>query len=415
MALANVSFLAGGETGNINEWDVTTSAAINSTSPITGNYDFKIGPGGGSITSQSGTYTGSVGTMRCRFNVSVIEASGSHQVASFFGATLPIGYVYAKATGSGKFDIEVQAVGGTLVSVTTGSALSEGTTYLLEARYTQGGGSNGKMEARIDGGTIGASTDGTETDAPTRLRIYGASALAGEYFYVDDVIQLDSSTLPGAGQIEALRPDGDSADSGEDEFQDEGGAAQTYDSVNQDPLAEAQYAIESSQVDADHRQLWTLTTIASVGTINHVRIGIQANRGNGSATEHRIRSKVSTPENSADLVLDGTSRYYTFAPTTQPSSQGELDSYQAGVWRNAGGREFNCYELWVMVDYTPSEAGVDVTVNEYLITKLLWFWLLVGFFFHNPHLTTTRRELLGLSVFDEGPDEKPMKSRKGKS
>jgi hypothetical protein len=255
---------------------------------------------------------------------------------------------------------------------------------LLEARFTQGSGTDAKLEARVDGGSIGTSDDGTSANAPDNFWLSAGATASGGYAYFDDVIALDSSTLPDAGQIEAIRADGDSSDSGEDEWGVGAGPAQTYDKVNEDPLDENFYAIESAQNDADHRQLWTLgtiasvgtinhvrigiqaqrgATIASVGTINHVRIGIQAQRGAGSGTEHRIRSKVSTAENSADLGLTTSSIYYVFDPTTQPSNQSELDSYQTGVWRNDGGREFYCFEQWVMVDYTPG-GGPETAIQD---------------------------------------------------
>jgi hypothetical protein len=226
---------------------------------------------------------------------------------------------------------------------------------MVEVRYKTGTGSNAELEVRVNGVSEATSNDGTLTTDFQKLTVRDPHGATGNAF-IDDIFWRDHTGWVGAGQIEALRMDADSGDSGEDEWEDEAANATTYDAVNQDPLTEANYAIESSQADADHRQLWTLGT-TTIGTINHVRIGIQAARGNGSATEHRIRSKVSTPENSADLGLDGTSRYYTFDPTTQPSNQSELDSYQTGVWRNSGGREFNCYEQWVMVDYTPAAVS----------------------------------------------------------
>jgi hypothetical protein len=355
MALSNVAFLAGGETGNTNEWPtVGGTVAIEETVVYTGSYSIRVSSASSNYIESGSVFSAAEVRVRLRFYIST-SASGVQTIGGFRdSADVSVGYAYIDGSGN---DYDLLITGFNSSNATVATDLSDGQWYRLELRYKQGSGVDAEIGAKLDGATEVTVTDGQSTSVADYLRFQGGAADSGAYIYIDDVLGVDAATWPGNGQIEALRPDGDSADSGEDEWEDEGGAAQTYDSVNQDPLTEAQYAIESSQVDADHRQLWGLTSIASVGTINHVRIGIQANRGNGSGTEHRIRSKVSTPENSADLLLDGTSRYYTFDPTTQPSNQSELDSYQAGVWRDSGGREFNCYEQWVMVDYTPSAGG----------------------------------------------------------
>lgn len=356
MAYSNVALLSGFETQSSAEWD-TFVGSIDATDERTGVYCADLA-NTGVLGSPGGIFTGSSATCRLYFKATDFETTV--QAIFLFRDSTPteLGRVSVQKNGS-TFDVFVLVTNGTQQTVGTGYAFN--VYHCLEVKYIQGSGSDATIEAKMNSGSAVASDDGNLTLAPDDFEVYGSNAVPnGENIYIDDVIAFDSGIYPGPGQIETLRAEGDSGDSGEDEWEGEDAGGDTYDNVSEDPLDETHWAIESLQNDPDHRQLWTLPTISSVGTINHVKIYIQAERGSGSGTEHRMRSKVSTPENSADLALTTVSLFYMWSPTTQPSSQSELDGYQAGVWRDDGGREFYCYEQWVMVDYTPGAPPSEV-------------------------------------------------------
>jgi hypothetical protein len=491
---ADFNNMAGAEVGSLVELDANTGTVTAETSPVrTGGYAYKLAP-----SSTAEVYGSAIGTPvywchRFAFRVSYIgELTKIAEVGVNFIAAGPVlGTVELLATGKLKLTAGAQ-------SGESSTTIAVDTYYVAEVRHSVST-QNDTTDLYINNTSEVNLSGHDQISLPKDIRFHNEMS-SGRFVYIDDFYtETRSSGNVGAGQIEALRADADSGDAGEDEFQDQGAGSATYDDVSDTPTDDTTYAIESSQGDADHRQLWELSIhtmglfddstpldpegvwtgdanafdgddataattntggtkdlnelqgdgvgitarteaiasvvlIAKIGstsvattthveiftdgrgeslgsvsingnvtqtkritlsvpsggwswakvaaleavcyvtqggvgtasvyivqvlvfaelavdTINHVRIGLWAMRGSGSGTEHRIRSKVSTAENSADLGLTTGYAYYIFDPATQPSNQSELDSYQAGVWRNSGGREYYAADQWVMVDY----------------------------------------------------------------
>jgi len=352
-----MAWLAGIESGNLGEF-ITATGSVDSTTKRTGNYALKCT---GNCFSPLAIFAADEVSVRYYVRVNGTVGSTEEKISDVRSDTgQSTGAVGIKHVDTNNFEILITNNDGTDWTQVE-SSVSKDEWHLIEVTVKKdpsGGGSNGEIHCRVDGGTTADVTNGGAGQQPDELKMDNANG--AENIWFDDIFAKDVFTFLGAGQIDAQRADEDSGDSGEDEFEDEAANAETFSAVNQDPIDETEYAIESSQVDANHQQLWGLTSIPNVGTINLVTVSCQAARGNGSGTEHRLRAKVSTSENSADLALDGTSRYKTFNPSTVPTNQSEIDNFQAGAWRNAGGREFFCYEHWVMVDHVPAVGGAVV-------------------------------------------------------
>jgi hypothetical protein len=347
--MADLPLIYGAETKALIEGSSFSGVAVETTIKRTGAASYKHT---GVAAGESLLWDSGISPIWCRFYFRFPSAPGSDVRILEVRGTSSTDICSIIITANRK--LKAFAEGGT-ESAEGSTVLATDEWHLIECKFTKGTGTDTSIEVFVEGSSEVSSTDGTVIVDARRIRT--RVDLASWVSYLDD-IHISSTALPGAGQIEVMRPDGDSGDSGEDEFEDEAANASTWEAVSEDPLSETEYAIESSQADADHRQLWTLDSL-SADTVNAVNVTIWAKRGNGGATEHRIRSKVSTAENSADLGLGASAAYYSYAPSTQPTAA-QLSTFQAGVWRDNGGREFFCYEHYVMVDHTPSGVVPNV-------------------------------------------------------
>ena len=338
--------LSGLECSSLAEWNTASGGSVVGSPVRTGNYALRLG------NAEHVEYDGTSGQaeygriyFRKNANPST-EINILHLRAGI--SDEDCADIFIDSSG----ELQGQAIGGTKQS---GPTLDDDEWYRIEWRYAVPG---NRLDWWVAGVKQTTST-GTAAFTVDVLHLFGNDST--NYFYYDDC-RTDENALPGVGQIEALRPEGDSDTAGFDEFEDESANAETFSAVNHDPVEEAEYAIETDQGDSNHNQLWKLPTIADVGTINHIRLGVWAERGSGSGTNHYMRGDNGGNVSTQEIALSTSYEYHTvdpidFSEPSTPNTQGELDAYEAGVRRNAGGREYYVAEYWVMVDYTPGAAG----------------------------------------------------------
>jgi hypothetical protein len=218
----------------------------------------------------------------------------------------------------------------------------------IEFRYKLGTGANAEAEVLLEGVSEASSTDGTITVNAVTGTLQHPSG-EGAVGKVDDP-RIDSGTVwPGAGQCEVMRPNA---------VGDEDGFTGTFADIDDDAPGPNDSTGRTESGSAPIPFTNHLTTV-TVGTINHVRLGVRASRTNGPGRTHHIRAdNGGTPENSGDLVLTNSVAYYTFDPSTEvPANQSDIDGFQAGGDQSAvGGRQMTITELYVMVDQTPGAA-----------------------------------------------------------
>lgn len=350
-----VLHILGLETGDTTEFTSINSGTIDDTIKRSGNHSLKDGS---SAKKDFAAQDNAVTRLGFRFG----SAPGSSLEFATYNA------IGAAAGGQARYFLETdrtvsaQADGDTKQTGSTQLGLD--TWHLIEVRYAKGTGSDAVAEIKVNGSVEATSSSGTGTDQVDQINL---ETFAASPAYLDDVRIDSGSTYPGDGKIEALRPNADSSDSGEDEFT-ASGTEPSWDEVDDDPLDDTSFA-DSSSGAGEVDQLWEQTTIASVGTINHVRVGVRAQRQNGAGRTHHIRWKNAggTAENSADLGLGTAFAYFIYDPTDQPASQSDLDGCQAGGAVDAsGGRVMELSECYVMVDYTP---GAPTTAIQDIIGR----------------------------------------------
>jgi hypothetical protein len=332
-----VLWIAAHAVGNLTEYSSSGGgASASQTNPRTAGWCLDI-PNSGFVTK---TFTSS-SEVRWRWyfrlstapsvqtEIGVFRDSGGSKVARLFLNT--------------DRTLSVLAVGGTTANGSTAMTLN--TYERIEFRYKLGTGANAEAEVLLEGVSEASSTDGTATvNAVTmNLQLPGGEGAVAK---ADD-LRIDSGTVwPGAGQCDVIRPNA---------VGDEDGFTGTFADIDDDAPGPNDGTGRTESGSAPIPFVNNLTT-ATIGTINHVRIGVRASRSNGGGRTHHIRAdNGGTPENSSDLGLTGSVAYYTFDPSTEvPSTQGQVDGFQAGGDQSAvGGRQMTITELYVMIDHTP--------------------------------------------------------------
>ncbi len=239
----------------------------------------------------------------------------------------------------------------------------------MEVNLQAGSGSNGVIHVKVDGVTFVNDTAATFTANLDYGQVNPAGS-SGVLDYVDDVIAVDTNDFPGAGRIEALRPNALTA--GEDDFTIVGGDTNKWEAVDDDPLDDDTY-LELTSTPAGDQEL-NLTTIASVGTINATKSAWRGNRSGGGATTMRLHSQDSDeiPQNAlASAFLQGTFSYFELLDFAPPANQTELDRWQVKLSKLSGGRDMDVSEVWIMVDHTPAAAAVSLVVPSRMSPAIL--------------------------------------------
>ena len=356
-AWAGVVYIYGAETGLGAELSGCSSCVIESASPIrTGNYSLEQNT---TATAEDAVTCGSTCTFRGYFQFDTAPSSDDDDLWEFrSGGAAVCGFSMDTDR-----TVDALAAGGTRQESAT--ALSTGTWYRIEMQYIAGSGSNAVCTLRVDGTEEASSTDGTATGNPDMFR--WGRITAGTY-HVDDFLMRDDSTWPGAGQIEAIRPN-DAGGEAASDWQNSAAAACTVGTADSDDSATncsseidnviastADYIIRTNSGAGDI--LFDMTTIASVGTINAAHwVAYMEQASGGPSTTHAAKLEVNgTPESSGDLAPGTTPEVHTYDPTTEPTTQALLDNTRLGGAHD-GAQDYQIFELWLMVDRTPAAGG----------------------------------------------------------
>jgi hypothetical protein len=333
--------------GNLTEYSSSGGgASASQTNPRTAGWCLDL-PSGGFVTL---SFTSS-SEARWRFYWRLSTApSAQTQIANFRdGGGSKVAELFLNSDRT----LSVLATGGTTANGSTAMTLN--TYERIEFRYKAGSGSNAEAEVLLEGVSEASDNTGTATANTEKMNL-DTPVAEGSVAKVDD-LRIDSGTVwPGAGQCEVMRPNA---------VGDEDGFSGTFADIDDDAPGPNDGTGRTESGSAPIPFVNNLTT-ATIGTINHVRIGVRAGRSNGAGRTHHIRAdNGGTPENSGDLGLTGSVAYYTFDPSTEvPSTQGQLDGFQAGGDQSAtGGRLMTITELYVMVDQTPG-APPDTVVKD---------------------------------------------------
>lgn len=332
---ANLGF-TGGETGDTNELASQSGVTLDSSIKNTGAYSYKLDA---TADFAERTVTAS-DSLYLAFYFRWIAARG--KVAEIRNGTTVLATLQLASASS---VLEVRAEGGTLQ---TGSAtLSAGGSFdFVEFRYTKGTGANAIAEVRVNSIVDATSSDGTSTAQADAFRLFSSASTAIHHF---DDLRSNDTAYPGDGVVAGLRPD---AAGDETDF------TGTFADIDDDPIVDATLREQDGGTPIPF--IDNVGALADVGTINQVRVKVRAARTNGAGRSHFIRwlKPGGTAENSADLSLDGTVRFFSFTPSDQPTTQAHIDDMQAGMSQDAaGGRKAQCTELWIMVDRTPAAVG----------------------------------------------------------
>ena len=332
---ANLGF-TGGETGDTEELTSSTNVTLSSTVKNNGTYSYKV--------------DGTAGTGQ------ISHTAVDHVRVSFYWQTSSISTnytIFRFASGATELaELRFRTVEGELRIVSGGVGLNGSvvivvdTWYHIEFRYQKGTGSDAVVEVKVDGTIDATITTSNETAQSTALHIRSTASGVTNYF---DDIRIRDDAYPGDGVVSSVRPD---AIGDEDNFTN--GFAQ----IDDDPVNDA--TLREAPGSGSIPFLNDVEALASVGTINQVRVKVRALRTGGGGREHYIRwlKPGGTAENSADLLLTGTVAFFSFTPSDQPTTQAHIDDMQAGMSQNtAGGRLAQCTELWIMVDHTPAAGG----------------------------------------------------------
>jgi hypothetical protein len=193
MAYTNVLWIAGVETGNLNEF-ATASGAASGTEKHSGSYSLRMSQ------SDDGTVTFAAKTeivARIWFYVTASRNATQKDVLLSFRTSAPSSIAHCRVQssfGASVFGLTLWPVGGTEIVLATG--LAEDTWHRLELRCKKGTGSDQEIGGRLNGASEVVANDGTSTDDIEQLYLDGRPAETGEYIYFDDMVVLDTATYP---------------------------------------------------------------------------------------------------------------------------------------------------------------------------------------------------------------------------
>ena len=336
--------LIGVETGSLVEFDGSSGAALESTIVRTGTSSLTVptaaGRGDIDITTASELWF--------RFYFRFDSDTFTTQDRFFSIGTNSVLFAELELTTSE----EVHMIIGGGSTQTVSGALAKDVWHRIECRYKDGpGAADSEFEYKLDGVSKATLTDGTQDGVVVVSFTRIQSGMAQPYY--DDIV-ISNTAFPGAGQIEAIRPN---AVGGNNDFAIFGGDANKWEAVDDDPAVGSTGLQELAGLAT---QDLGLTTISDVGTINGVKSSIRAKRDNGAGTTHELRYQDTdeSPQDVFDLTLTTADVYYDrIVVDAIPTTQANLDDYEFSLFRSAGGRDYVVSELWLMVDYTPAAVG----------------------------------------------------------
>lgn len=256
LAAVDLIWFSGAETGErFAEWGDTFSASINSNRVHTGTYSIEIAGSGQIWTTDFNTGITEIWT-RCYVQTDRLPALDENVWRLRDSGGLAISTLTFNTDGT----FELEGTTGTVV-------LDPDTWYLIEHRYKLGSGSNAEHQIWVDGTSDVNLSNGSQTAEPIAMDFESFDDLSAVTWYDDCAIS--STGRVGDGESIALRPN---ADASPDLFESFSAGSTTWTEVDDDPVTEGTGARAPSSGGPPVNQEWDLTTEASVGAINTVRL-----------------------------------------------------------------------------------------------------------------------------------------------
>ena len=281
-------------------WDIVSGVpAINSTNPIKGTYDIRVGRGSFFTDYMGVNSAGRLGTTTIVYLhfwyklVTAPSAGNSERVCGIIatpgsGVLLLVVDEYARLVMGANFQLVI----GQPVEVEFYAEVVPGTKTCHYAYW-------------VNGTLVGAADSAfpfNET-AISSVIIGGESATSSKFnfdAYYDDIV-VDTERRIGTGlTLETEVPNAD--DATDDQWTADDAGAVTYDHVNDIPLVATDYAVSARPTAATQRQLWAFPATAAAGTVIAVDSLIAAQyeaAGTVATTKHRVSAPAGTAINTS--------------------------------------------------------------------------------------------------------------------
>lgn len=361
MARLNIT---GFETGNTAECSTSSGTfSMQGTTVRTGAYALRTNPTG------SGTGYG---------EINGLATTGAN--AAFNVATLWIRFYFRYATkpaansepilralntaSAPKLRIHLDSAGKLHVinsagtDVFTGSTvLSANTWYRIEASIATG--TSAAWELLIDGVSEGSGSTNTTTTNHGAVdfgKVPNVNGNTVDFFYDD--IAIDAAGYPGAGQVEAMQPDGNGTYTA---------WTGTYTDVDEIPHdSDTTYISAMLSTGAETA---TLESTAAAGISGVVAVAktcaIVRATTDAIATAFRVRTRSGSTDSDTTADYDASTSYVLLAKlyATDPNTGSAwtlsgLDGAEPGVVNNNNLTEHRCTQILIMVEFDPSAGGL---------------------------------------------------------
>jgi hypothetical protein len=346
-------------------WGIITGApAINSTDPMKGTYDIRVGRGGMNVDNMqltsSGTLIPSLGTTTCiytHFWYKLVTAPSVGNVEDVFrcwdnGEPAGVRVVTVDA------DAHLHGAGGYFQLV-----LGQKVEVELYVGLEVGVGLDFRLW--VNGTLIGSSSAAGGSGATRILGVtFGnLSAAAGKFdfdAYYDDIV-VDNASRIGTGiTLETVIPNADDATEDEWRPSDEatGWGSDTWDHVNSGGYAASKTGADDATTQ---EELWAFPATAATGTVIGVDCLFRALRATGTGSVvtcwHRIKLGATGISTDISGFVSGSYRYFRFCRATDPDgnawTKANADNLLAGGQRGADAAAYSMRinSMWKTVVY----------------------------------------------------------------
>lgn len=293
-------------------------------------------------------------------------------------------------TSAGVIQLRQTTPAGTQIG-SNGPTLSTGVWYRIEWDVS-GGSGNAIMKAYVDGVNFASSTTATVgTFDAIYLGNPGTSATMNLFYddwAINDTSGANQTGLPGAGQIEHLKPDSAGDNNGWlVQVGGTAGSSNNFTRVNETTPDDAtSYNGDTVLNDVDdHNLAATSSNIASGDTINVVQVGVRY-RAIVAATEAafqlRIKKTSGGTVSSSSAITPNSTSWNTHAnaapqnyaltlyndPDSNPWTKTNLDTTQIGyIISSTNTNAANISTVWLLIDSTPVILGNNNSTKQNLM------------------------------------------------
>jgi len=384
-ALENaLKFLSGFETGQVNDWVRSSgTVAMETTTVNSGAYSLRVNPtttAVGYVEHDLNDPASNNDTLTARFyfRYATKPTAGNEELFFGTGGGTAVDAFGFRLDSDGHINLYSHPSGGGYTLRASGTtALSVDTWYLIDVFIEiTAGATADQVVLQINGveefNTTYVFATGSSEPLPVflgkRVDINGQTV---DFFFDDFRCERNQDTTPtffGEGKIIARSPetgtpthDAWDKSTGSDAWSlwdgtPPDGATFCESPGSGDPLAQTAHIAAFDSTQTGHGS----ETISGSDTLNAASVVAAAYRQNGAARNHELRRIINS--NTTDSVIgdvgtgagsDVQEEWWTTDLTLTNLNAMEAGGYKYG---GAGGRDLGIYDLWVMVDYTPSPA-----------------------------------------------------------